>query len=105
MRTTKARRHVFLFAGVLIVWGSLGYRFIKYPDPMDRMLAVFVLLGVTLLAVFIRRGPLLPKSGGWDEGGGNADPGNHDSHGTHESHSQDHGGGHGGFDGSDGGSH
>ena len=93
-------RRVFIGVGVLTAWGSLAYRIFKYADPMDRMLAVFAGVGVTILAVLISRGPVLPKSGGWDVDGTESYPASDDSH----SHGGDDGG-HGGSDGGDGGGH
>lgn len=94
----RSLRQEFLAAGVLVVWASLGYRFIRYPDPMDRVLAVCVGVGVTVLAVLILRGPVLPNR--WDADGTGSSP---DSADTHSHHGDD--GGHGGSDGGDGGGH
>jgi hypothetical protein len=62
------RRNVFLFGGLLIVWGSLVYRFVTDHDRTERIIAIVFGIGVTVLAVLIARGPVLPKSGG-DVGG------------------------------------
>jgi hypothetical protein len=63
------KRSVVLLGGVLIVWGSLAYRFITDTDRTERAIAIVFGIGVTLLAVAIARGPVLPKSRGWDDGG------------------------------------
>ena len=61
---------MFLFGGVLIVWGSLAYRFITDADRPERIIAVVFGVvfgvGVTVLAVAIVRAPVLPKPGKWD---------------------------------------
>ena len=61
---------MFLFGGVLIVWGSLAYRFITDADRPERIIAVVFGVvfgvGVTVLAVAIVRAPVLRKSGKWD---------------------------------------
>jgi hypothetical protein len=62
----KLKRYTFLFGGLLIVWGSLAYRFITDTDPTERIIAVIFGIGVTVLAVLISRGPVLPKSDKWD---------------------------------------
>lgn len=92
----RTLRLIFLGAGVLIVWGSLAYRMIKYANPMDRTLAVCVGVGVTVLAVLILRGPVLPKSSRWDVDGTGSSPGSDDqrSHGGNEGHGGADGNGH-----------
>jgi hypothetical protein len=77
-----SRRTGLLIAGVLIVWGSLAYRFIVEADPRDRLLAIVFGLGVTALAALILRRPVLPRKrgeglGGMETGSGNL--GSHDS--------------------------
>jgi hypothetical protein len=62
----KLKRYALLFGGLLIVWGSLMYRFITDTDRTERIIAVIFGIGVTVLAVVIARGPLLPKSDKWD---------------------------------------
>jgi len=42
------------------------YRFITDTDRTERIIAVIFGIGVTVLAVVIARGPLLPKSDKWD---------------------------------------
>jgi hypothetical protein len=66
VRSQRVRRYVFLFGGVLIVWGSLAYRFITDADRPERIIAVVFGVGVTVLAVAIVRAPVLRKSGKWD---------------------------------------
>ena len=95
------KRTLLLIAGVLVVWGSLGFHFIVNSDPMDRMLAIVMGIGITALAVLISRGPLLPKERGGGFGGAESDLGNIDSHDSHD-HTVD-GGGHGGSEGDEGG--
>ena len=67
-RRSLAARTVFVVGGLVIVWGSLVYRFITDTDRTERIVAVVFGIGVTVLAVAIARGPVLPKSRGWDDG-------------------------------------
>ena len=68
-RRSLAARTVFVVGGLVIVWGSLVYRFITDTNRTERIVAVVFGIGVTVLAVAIARGPVLPKSRGWDDGG------------------------------------
>ena len=94
-------RYLFVAAGVLLVWGSLGFHFVADSDPMDRMVTIIVGIAVTVLAVLVCRGPLLGKSRGPDVGGADGDLNHYDSHDSH-SHGGDNGDGHGGSDAGDG---
>jgi hypothetical protein len=53
------KRYVFIVAGMLIVLGSVVYRFITDTDRSERILAVVFGIGVMVLAVLIARGPAL----------------------------------------------
>jgi hypothetical protein len=66
VRKDLIKRRIILLIGVLIVWGSLAYRFITDTDRTERVIAVVFGIGVTVLAVLISRGPVLPKGGKWD---------------------------------------
>lgn len=66
MNQQNFKRYAFLFGGLLIVWGSLAYRFITNTDRTERFMAVVFGIGVTVLAVLIARRPVLLKSSKWD---------------------------------------